>query len=322
MTFPVFWSIVKQIVYANLWAKERNLDMKEERKGMLAAAVAYAIFGLSYLFSKMALNVAEPFILLACRFSVTFVILNILVLTRIMKLNLKGKNLLGPVLVGIVQPVIYFVFENYGLKYTTTSFTGILSAVSPIFTAILGVIFLREKPNWKQWICVGISIVGVMMVSLGTNAGTNTAAGCICLLIAYLSGGFYSILIRKLSKEYSAFELTYIMFTVGFVFFAGLAFVQYGNQTVSMLQDALSHGQFIVSCLYLGAAASVGAYMLANYSLAKLPVTRSTIFGSFSTLVSVSSGIIIMGDPVTLVSVLAFVLIMAGVWGVNRFAAK
>ena len=100
--------------------------MSEEKKGMLAAGVAYSIFGLSYLFSKMALNVTEPMILLCVRFSVTVVILNLLVVFRVLKLNLRGKKLLAPILLGVLQPVLYFVLENYGLKYTTTSFTGII----------------------------------------------------------------------------------------------------------------------------------------------------------------------------------------------------
>ena len=294
--------------------------LNEEKKAMLAATLAYTIFGLSYLFSKMALNVAEPMILLCVRFTVTFLVLNLLVLTGLMKLDLKGKNILGPVLVGMIQPVLYFVFENYGLKYTTTSFTGVISAISPVFTAVMGAIILRERPNWRQWLCIGISIVGVLMISLGADSGVNTPLGCICLLIAYFSGSFYSILIRKLSKEFSPFALTYIMFTVGFVFFAALAFLQYREQTLPMLVSSLSHREFLIACLYLGAAASVGAYMLANYSLSTLSVTRSTIFSSFSTVVSVLSGILIMGDPFTPVSIVAFVLIMAGVWGVNYFA--
>ena len=294
--------------------------MTNEKKGMLAATAAYSIFGLSYLFSKMALEITEPMILLGIRFTVTFIILNLLVLFKVMKLNLKGKSLLGPVLVGIVQPVLYFVFENYGLKYTTTSFTGIISSISPIFTAILGVIFLKERPNLKQWICIVLSIIGVMMVSLGSTGGENTLAGCVCLLIAYFLGGFYSILIRKLSKEFSAFELTYIMFTVGFIFFAILAFAQYGRETIPMITSAVSNWKFLLSCLYLGGLASVGAYMLANYSLARLPVSRATIFNSFSTIVSVLSGVILMHDPFTIVSVIAFLMILGGVIGVNRFA--
>ena len=296
--------------------------MTEERKGMLAAAIAYTIFGLSYLFSKMALNITEPIILLCVRFSLTFLVLNLLVLFRIFKLNLRGKNLVGPILLGLLQPVLYFILENYGLKYTTTSFTGIVSSISPIFTASLGAVLLREKPNAKQWLCIGMSIVGVMLVSMGTTGGENTLAGCLCLLGAYISGAYYSILVRKLSRQFSAVELTYIMFTVGFIFFFGFAFVQYGGETVPMIAAALSETQFVIAAVYLGIAASIGAYMLANYSLARLPVMRSAIFNSFSTLVSVSSGIILMKDPFTAVSIAAFVMILAGVWGVNYFAGN
>lgn len=296
--------------------------MNIERKSMLAAGIAYCIFGFSYLFSKMALNITEPMILLCVRFFVTIIVLNLLVCTKVIKLNLKGKNLCGPIFLGILQPVLYFVFENYGLKYTTTSFTGIVSSISPIFTAIMGVIFLREKPNLKQWGCIGLSIAGVLMVSLGSGNGQNTTAGCICLLTAYLIGSFYSILVRKLSKDFTSVELTYVMLTVGFFFFTILAFIQYRGNTIPMITDALSHHQFIISSLYLGAAASIGAYMLANYALSKLPVTRATIFNSFSTVVSVSSGVILMHDSFTIVNAISFLMIMFGVFGVNKFADK
>ena len=60
--------------------------------------------------------------------------------------------------------------------------------------------------------------------------------------------------------------------------------------------------------------------MLANYALSRLPVTRATIFNSFSTIVSVSSGVILMHDPFTLTSAIAFAMILFGVFGVNKFA--
>lgn len=296
--------------------------MSGEKKGMLAAIVANVIFGLSYLFSKMALEVTEPMILLGARFTITLIALNVLVFTRVLKLNLRGKPIIWPILLGVLQPVLYFVLENYGLKYTTTSFTGMVSSVSPIFTAILGALLLRERPNRRQWMCIGLSIAGVLLVSIGSTGGKNTLSGCLCLLGAYFSGSFYSILVRRLSQKFSAFELTYIMFTVGFVFFAALAFIQYRGATISMIGSALSSPSFIVAIIYLGAVASVGAYMLINYSLSKLPVTRSTVFGSISTLVSILAGIVVMHDPFAWNSILAFVLILTGVWGVNFFASK
>ncbi|MBR4961462.1 MAG: EamA family transporter, partial [Clostridia bacterium] len=271
----------------------------DEHRGMLAASAAYIIFGFSYLFSKMALNVAEPFILLLARFTTTFLVLNLLVLTGICKISLRGKSLLAPVLVGILQPCLYFVFENYGLAYTTTSFTGMISAVSPIFTAVLGALILKEIPNRKQWFFILVSICGVLMVSLGGSGGKNTIAGCLCLIGAYFIGSFYSLTIRRCSDRFTPFELTYVMFTVGFVFFAVLTFGTYRGETLPMLKEALTHGQFVLSVVYLGIGASVIAYFLANYSIARLPVARATIFGNLSTVVSVTAGVVLMGDPFT-----------------------
>ena len=89
------------------------MNLSEDKKGMLAAAAAYTIFGLSYLFSKMALNITEPTILLCVRFSLTVITLNLLVVLRIFKLDLRGKNLLGPIGLGFLQPILYFILENY-----------------------------------------------------------------------------------------------------------------------------------------------------------------------------------------------------------------
>lgn len=295
--------------------------MNNEKKAMFAAAAAYCIFGLSYLFSSIALGVVgDPVILLSIRFCITFVALNILVATKLLKLELKGKNLVPPILLGVLQPVLYFFMENYGLMYTSTAFTGMVSSVSPIFSALLGALMLREMPTRRQWIFIFISIIGFMMVSLGANEGANTLSGCLCLIGAYVSGAFYSILVRKLSKTFSAFELTYIMFTVGFVFFAGFAFVKYGAGTMDIIASAVTNNKFIGSALYLGVLASVFAYMMANYSLKHLTVARSTIFTSFSTVVSVVSGVVVLGNNFTVIYGIAFVLMLLGVWGVNRFA--
>ena len=286
---------------------------------MIAAALGYLICGFSYLFSKKALLVSEPFILLTARFALTFIVLNILLLFGIIKIKIPKKAILPAVILGIVQPVLYFIFENYGLKYTTTSFTGMISAVSPIFAAVLGVIFLRERPSWKQWLFISLSIIGVALVSCGGSGGQNTFAGMLCLVGAYLCGSVYNLLARYLASDLSPFTITYVIFTIGFVFFTAASFILYGAETVPMIVSASKDGGFVISVFYLGVISSVGAYSLINYSMGVLPVARATVFGSVSTIVSVLSGIIIMHDPFNPISIAAFALILIGIWGVNRF---
>jgi len=299
----------------------KAMSCSQETRGMLAASAAYIIFGFSYLFSKMALNLTEPLILLTARFTLTFLVLNLLVLSGVCRIRLREKRrlLLYPVCIGILQPCLYFVLENYGLSYTTTSFTGMISSLNPVFTSILGAIILREIPNRKQWLFIVISISGVLMVSLDGSGGKNTAAGCICLMAAYLVGAMYSLMIRRYSDDFTPFELTYVMFTVGFLFFTVFTFVMYGGETLPMITTALKQPAFTVPVLYLSAGSSLLAYFLVNYSLARLPVARSTIFGNLATVVSVIAGVIFMNDRFTWVSALAFALILLGIAGVNRF---
>ena len=84
----------------------------DECKGMLAALGGNAIFGLSFLFSKTAMGTATPLVLLSSRFLLSFVILNLLLLTGRVKVELRGKPLGRLFLLGLFQPVAYFLCEN------------------------------------------------------------------------------------------------------------------------------------------------------------------------------------------------------------------
>ena len=49
------------------------------KKALLAALIGNSIFGFSFLFSKIALDIASPGVLVAIRFLVAFIVLNIFV---------------------------------------------------------------------------------------------------------------------------------------------------------------------------------------------------------------------------------------------------
>lgn len=296
--------------------------MNEQRKGMLAAFAAYAIFGLSFLFSKVALGLASPMVLLCVRFGVTVIALNLMVAFRVVKLELKGKKLGGAIVLGLLQPVLYFIFENYGLSFTTTSFAGMMSSISPVITAVLGAVLLKERPTLKQWVCIGISVSGVMLMTLRPGGGQNTLAGCLCLVGAYFAGSLYTLLSRRLSRKFKPFDLTYVMFIIGFVFFTGGAVAENGADTLRVIAGALRHPEFVGGILFLSLLSSVGAFLLINYSLARLPVARAAIFNNLTAVVSMLAGVLIMKDPFGWMTALASVLILAGVWGVNRFGAE
>lgn len=82
----------------------------------------------------MALATAAPTVLLAFRFTVAVAAMSLVIALNalvgkacgkpLFAFSLKGKPVGKLLLLGIVQPVAYFIFENYGILYTSAAVAG------------------------------------------------------------------------------------------------------------------------------------------------------------------------------------------------------
>ena len=124
---------------------ENNLNnrMNEKVLPIVAAVVGHSIWGFSYLFTRMALSVTSPDVLLTVRFSIAFLILNILILTGKFKLSLKGKSAGLLAAFSIMEP-IYFYCESYGILYTNVTYSGVVLSIVPIVAMLFAAIFIKE----------------------------------------------------------------------------------------------------------------------------------------------------------------------------------
>ena len=139
--------------------------MTKERFSILAAITGNCVFGFTFLFSKICLDYVNPSLLLAIRFDISFIILSVLVLLKIIKIDLKGKDVKGLIVLGILQPVIYFLCENNGLRFTPSSIGGIIIAMIPIVNFFTGYFILKEKFSMKQLLWAIVSVLGVILIS-------------------------------------------------------------------------------------------------------------------------------------------------------------
>lgn len=289
---------------------------------MAAAFFASFVFGLSFVFSKVALQLTDPVVLLAFRFVTAFLLLHLLLLTGKVKLSLRGKKLFPLILLGILQPVLYFVFENYGISLTSATFSAVMIALIPIATLLGGVLFLREVPTLLQVVFSVLSVAGVALMALLQQAsGAVTVFGVVLLLAAVLVQSAYTALTRKLSVTYSVFERTYLMFLTGCAVFVPAAVISCGFD-FSLLISYLRYPEVWSATIFLGAFCSFGAFLALNYANSHLPVARTTAFANISTLVSVFAGVILLKESFTRWTLVSSLMILAGVWGVQKFKRK
>lgn len=301
------------------------MSNKRSTLPIFAGITASSIFGLSFMFSSVALKIVDTFTLLSFRFLLAFSVMSILILLKLIKVDYKGKDLKTLFLLGLMQPIIYFIFETYGIKNSSSSIAGVVIALIPITVAVCSAYFLKEKPTVLQWVFIFTSVVGVIFIIVmgSSNSGSVNLIGIICLLMAVLSATVFNLLSRKLSKVFTPLELTYFMMGLGAVTFTVISLVEHvmkGN--LDEFFAPLTNSSFITPLLYLGILSSIVAFLFINYSLSKLEASKSAILGNFSTIVSIIAGVVFLKEDFRFFHIIGSILILVGVWGTNYIGSK
>lgn len=290
------------------------------------AIITNFIFGLSFLFSKQALNVAFPLELLSFRFLIAWLVMTVLIIIKVIKVNYKNKSMKWLLILAIIEPITYFLFETYGLQRTSTSLGGLMIALIPIVVTILAVYLLKEKPSAKQIISIILSVTGVMLIIIMENSndsGGSTILGIFLLGGAVFSAALFNIIARKISRDFTAIEVTYFIMLIGAIFFNILSIINHAmNKNLSEYFLPFKSRSFISSVLYLGIISSVLAYFLINYTLSKMEASRSAVFANISTIVSIAAGVAVLHESFHLYHVLGSIMILLGVWGTNYYSMK
>lgn len=304
---------------------------KTHTLSLLAALTSAVIFGMSFMFSKLALEVAAPTVLLAFRFTVAVAAMTLVVLVNalvgklrgrpLFAFSLRGKPVYKLVLLGIVQPVAYFIFENYGILYTSSAVAGTIISAVPVCCILMDVLVLHEKVTLKQVLCALGAIGGVALISAG-GAVMVSALGMLFLLLTMLSDTLYYGISHDAAKRFTPFEMTYVMFTVGMVVFIPVGLIYAGGLHSPLITGPMHDGGFWVAVLYLGLLSSVLAYGLLNFANSHLSVSETSLFSNVTTVVSVLAGVVLLKEPFSIWQMLGVAVILVCVFVANVSGGK
>ena len=120
---------------------------RQHRQAIAAAIVGHSFWGLSFMASRVALNSTPVILLLSHRFLLAFLVMTVLLFTPLGAFRLRGKSLFPLLILGLLEPVIYFFGEQYGILHSSTVFSGVMIALIPIASTLLAIPFLGEKPH-------------------------------------------------------------------------------------------------------------------------------------------------------------------------------
>ncbi len=292
-----------------------------QKKAHLAGVAFAVVFGFSFMFSKIALAYVTPVGLIAYRFLIAFLVFELLRITKVVKIRFKKANLIPLLLVAVFQPVLYFIFETYGLLKTSSGEAGMMIALIPIFVSIFSTLFLKEKPRKIQLFFILLSVAGILFIQFSKSQVEFAGqwVGFLLLFFAVISAALFNITSRSASKTLKPHEVTYFMMFAGALVFNVIYIIELlFEHRISDYYLNLQHLEIIWPILYLGIIASIGGFFLVNYALSKLPAHVSSIYSNLSTIVAIIAGATILSEQLFYYHYIGGAMIIIGVYGTVR----
>ena len=205
-----------------------------------------------------------------------------------------------------------------GMAYTSPVDATIVCSMTPIFTLVLGGLFLKQKiSSWKA-MGVALGFAGVLFFIFAGSSDeathvTNPMLGNAMCFVAQLCGACYLVFFTNLISKYSAFTLMKWMFLMSGVLIlpftiSGMVHVDWTHMPTGGLLDTL----------YIVVLATCLAYLLTPVAQKRVQPTVVAMYNYLQPVVSAVCSIVAGLAIVDVQTVLYACLIFAGVWLVSR----
>ena len=285
------------------------MKVKASAASILAAIGSIFIWGSSFILTKNILSEAGPFTVTSLRLLIGLVVLIPLVFKQgFNRRLLKNTNIL---IMGFAMAAA-FAFQNLGLQLTTASSAALIQALMPAMIAIVAFGFMGEKATSKKIIGIGLSVVGVIMV---TNSGSanqaNSLVGNLLVIISVVAWTLYTIQGKRVAGLGTSLVITTAVLLVTLAFTTPFAAWEIGTQG----PPHFSAGG-LTTMIYLGVGASALAFFLWNYALSHMDTTVAGAFGNLEPVVGMGLAVL-LGEQAYLGQVAGGAIAILGVWLCN-----
>lgn len=269
-------------------------------------------WGASFVWTKSLLNANFPV------FTIVFFRLLIASMVFVTFFKIQGKlqkiekeDRKWFLLLALFEPFLYFVGEDFGLKFSSASFAAVIIALIPIVVAVTMHFVDGERLRWNLLFGALVSIIGIgIMTFSGGGQMDFTVKGLLLLCLALFAAGGYSVLLsRLLGKNYSPVTITTFQNFIAIFFY--LPFVLAFD--VRLWPEMQWNAQTVFSLCCLAILCSAGAYMLYSYAAKHIGITKLTVFTNAIPIVTILFAAALGQESLTIQKFVGIVIVVLGV---------
>jgi len=276
----------------------------------ILAVLTVILWALGYVLTRVAVRYFTPEAMAFIRYLIAAVTLSIYAAIRKMRLP-KLKDVPLFFLGGAVGFAVYVYAINVGSQTLTASVVSFIVSASPIVTALLARLFLREKIGLLGWISVVCAFFGVGVITY-FNGGFTFGSGAIWICLAMVLISVYNVYQRKLLMRYSPLEITTYCIVAG-----ALLLSVFAPQAFPQL--VLAEPEGVVAVVILGVFSAGVAYLCWAYALSKADKTNEVTNYMFVTpILTTFLGFILISEMPPVSAFIGGAMVLGGVLLINR----
>jgi len=272
-------------------------------------------WGLSFISTKQLLNEITPEMIIVMRLSLAISLLVIVLIIKKISFSVDIDNLKKILSLAAVA-VFHLWIQITGLKFTSASNTGWIIGTAPIFMAILGYFYFKEKISFKKLLGIIIAFSGLLiLVGKGNpfNIDLINNIGDWLVLLSAFTWGVYSIINKKITLNFSSVKTIFYLFLIMIIII--LPFNINQNNFYSLINlSALGW----INILFLGLLCSGVSYVIWSYLLREMSSAKVGAYLYIEPFITFIGAWILLKEEITFLMLLSGIIITFGVYLVNK----
>jgi drug/metabolite transporter (DMT)-like permease len=267
---------------------------------LLALIAVTAVWGLTFVQVKDAVELYPLFAFLAVRFAIAALVLAVPASGRMGSLGRRGwiaGSSLGLLL------ALGYALQTAGLERTTVSSAGFITGLYVVFTPLLGLLLFRTPVGRAIWLGVALAVVGLALLS---GVGAGDPAGDLLVLLGSAAYSLQIALMERYAPRYDPLAFTQAEMLAAFAGFAVVA--------VALGQVEVPHGWTVWSALLVtGIFASALGFLVQTWAQRRISASRTAIAFAMEPVFAGIFGFWLAGDRLGALGWAGCALIMAGI---------
>ncbi|MEY3407364.1 MAG: hypothetical protein RL038_425 [Actinomycetota bacterium] len=275
------------------------------KRGLALFVALSIIWGLPYLFIKIAVAELDPVITVFARTLPSALLLLAYSAYRgKLRENLKYWKI--ALLFAVVEMVFPWWFISRAEMEISSGLAGLLLATVPLVGVLIA--YTRgEKPTWKRLLGLGVGLVGVgFLVGDGASMSESAIFAIVLVFLAAIGYAIGPVVIHDMPKTADSPTLIAMALTFVSLIYLPLA--------IPLWPEALPSASAIWAVVVLALVCTVAAFLVFFALIAEVGPVRSTLITYFNPAVAIVLGIIFLNEQLTFGIILGFPLVLTGSW--------